>query len=167
MKISECLGVNLRTNSYSYWWKPNTQFTVFGVIATDAFIHLCTWPQMEHGDMHQVPRGDSAGSKGWLLEDCLLTELCAMLQKQENLVLIENFYNHITSNIWLLNFPDCNSFDYCVIERETKKTPCNNKDELKARIKVARLSENLAGDSKVIWRLWLKPMVITLNKFDL
>ena len=26
-KISECLVINLGTDSYSYWWKPNTQST--------------------------------------------------------------------------------------------------------------------------------------------
>ena len=28
-KLSECLGVNQRTDSYSYWWKPNTKSTLW------------------------------------------------------------------------------------------------------------------------------------------
>ena len=48
----------------------------------------------------------------------------------------ENFCDHI----WLPNSPDCSPLDYyvwSVIEQETYKTPCNTKDELKAKIRTA------------------------------
>ena len=46
-KISECLSVNLRTDSYSYWWKSNTQFTSWYLwwsltVVTCAPIYLLT-----------------------------------------------------------------------------------------------------------------------------
>lgn len=51
--------------------------------------------------------------------------------------LSDNFSDHITPDMWPPNSPDCNPLDYYVwgaVERETNKTPCKTKDELKARI---------------------------------
>ena len=45
----------------------------------------------------------------------------------------ENFCNHISTNICLPNSTDFNSLDYHVWD----KTPCNTKDEVKARITAA------------------------------
>ena len=42
-----------------------------------------------------------------------------------------------TRDMWPPNSPDCNPLDYYIwgeVEQETDKTPCNTKDELKARI---------------------------------
>ena len=87
----------------------------------------------------------------------------------------ENFYDHITPNIWPPNSPDCNPLDYYVwgaVWWETNKTLCNIKNELKARITAAfnnlkKETEKLAGDFEVVWRLWLKPKMISLNKSNL
>ena len=76
----------------------------------------------------------------------------------------------VTISLWLLNFPDCNM--WCAVELETKKTPCNTKDELKAIIMAASINlrrpmEKLAGDCHVIWRRRFKAMAISLNEFTL
>lgn len=49
----------------------------------------------------------------------------------------ENFYDHVTPDMWPPNSPDCNPLDYYVwsaVEAITNKTACNNKDELRDRI---------------------------------
>ena len=64
---------------------------------------------------------------------------CFTARKSQNW-LKKNFSNHDTPDIWLLNSLDCLSLGYCVggaIERETNKTSCNIKNELKARITAA------------------------------
>ena len=63
-KISECLGVTLRIDSY--WWKPNTQSASccwggYSQLWYYACIHLLTWPHIQHGGLHSVPGGDSIG----------------------------------------------------------------------------------------------------------
>ena len=71
--------------------------------------------------------------------------------------------------------PDCNPIDYYVwgaVERETTKLVCNSKDELTARIAAAftnlnkKTNRKFARDSEVVWRPLLKPMAITLDKFN-
>ena len=52
-KISECLGVNMRTDSYSYWWKPNTQFTSW-CLGRSRSLHLATWLPTQHEGPHHV-----------------------------------------------------------------------------------------------------------------
>ena len=50
---------------------------------------------------------------------------------------LENFCNHVTPNTCLPNSLDFKLPDYHLlrtVERETNKTPCNTKDELKAKI---------------------------------
>ena len=60
-----------------------------------------------------------------------------MLHNQDNPILaVKNFWNQIPTYYWLPNSPDCNPFDYYVwgaVKRESNKTPCNTKDELKER----------------------------------
>ena len=54
---------------------------------------------------------------------CWKTLFCAMPHKKTQSWLWENFCDHITLNIWLLNSLDCNPLDYYVwgaVERETK-----------------------------------------------
>ena len=51
--------------------------------------------------------------------------------------LSNNFSDCNTPDMWPPNFPDCNPLHYYIwgeVERETNKTPCNTKDELKAKI---------------------------------
>ena len=60
--------------------------------------------------------------------------------KRTQFWLLENSCNHINSNIWLLNSPDCSFFDHYIwgtVKWETNKTLCNTIDELKARITAA------------------------------
>ena len=60
--------------------------------------------------------------------------VCAMSYKSW---LSENFCNYITLNIWPLNSPERNSFDYYkygAVEWETNKTPYDTKDKLKVRM---------------------------------
>ena len=69
----------------------------------------------------------------------------------------ENFYDHITPNIWPPNSPDWSSLDYYVygtVERETNKAPCNTKDELKTRIMAAFTDLNKEIDRKACRRVW-------------
>ena len=47
----------------------------------------------------------------------------------------------------------------------TPKPVCYTKEKLKARITTALT--RLAGYSEVVWGSWLKPMAISLNKFNL
>ena len=80
--------------------------------------------------------------------------------------LLENFCNHITCNIWLLNFLDCNPIDcyvWDIVKWDTNKTSCNTKDEIKTRT-TKRLLERVTGNSEVDWRPWMKQMAISLNK---
>ena len=82
--------------------------------------------------------------------------------KQKNLILdVRKFLRPHNPNIW--PFTPLDFYMLGVTERKTIKTPCNNKSELKARRKV---SERLTGDSEVTWRPRLKPMTISLNKFE-
>ena len=91
-------------------------------------------------------------------------------QAGEASCLSKDFWEYITTNIWLPNSPDCNPFDYYVwnmVDQETNKTLCKTKDKLKARIIVAftnsrRPSERLIGNFEIVWRLQLKQMVIFL-----
>ena len=59
------------------------------------------------------------------------------------------------------------------VDWETNTTLCNTRDELKARITAAftnlhkETSERFSGDFEVVWRLRLKPWMISLNKFNL
>ena len=49
----------------------------------------------------------------------------------------DNSSDHFTPDMWPPNSPDCNPLSYCVwgeVERRTNTTPCNTKDELRARI---------------------------------
>ena len=76
------------------------------------------------------------GLRGWLLEDLSSTNrnLHHATQSDSSVVC-----GHITPNIWPLNYPDCSPFNYYVwgtVERETYKTLCNTKNELKAKIPI-------------------------------
>ena len=82
----------------------------------------------------------------------------------------EYFCNHIISNKPSPNSPDCNPLVWGAVEKEANKTPCNTKDKLKARIMAAFTNSNKEASGKaykVIWRLRLKPMAISLNEFNL
>ena len=61
------------------------------------------------------------------------------------------------SNIWPLNFPDCNPLDYYVcgmVKQETNKTLCNTKDELKARLIAESTIWNKKAVGKASKRFW-------------
>ena len=74
--------------------------------------------------------------------------------------------------MWQPNSPDTNPLEYYVwgeIERDNK-TPCITKNELKTRIIAINIHQFKQGDrlekfqeAEVVWRPWLKPMVILLN----
>ena len=85
------------------------------------------------------------GSTGWLLEDPMSgNRTLSHAHKQENPVLAGvTFLQTYHLKIWLLNSPNCNSFDYYVwgtVEQETNKTPCNIKNELNSRIIIEIIS---------------------------
>ena len=71
-KIRECLSVNLRTFSCSYWWKPNTQFTSSSsgwplvMVTLFIFPHGLRFNTVVYMCLEEVMQ---AGSRGWLLED--------------------------------------------------------------------------------------------------
>ena len=69
MKISEGLGVNLRTDSY--WGKPNTQLTLLGLGWWWCYtlIYLPTWPQTQCGGSSAWKRQYFLRLRRWLLED--------------------------------------------------------------------------------------------------
>ena len=84
-KISRCMGVNLRTDSY--WWKSNTLSTLCGlgwslaIVWHYASTQLFTWPHPQH----QVPRKGSAtlNQEGDYWKTLhLATGLCAMPHTQ-------------------------------------------------------------------------------------
>ena len=84
------------------------------------------------------------------------------INRKSQSLLPENICEHITPNTLPINSLDCNLFDYYLwstLERETNKTYGYTNDELKSRMTTAftnlnkRLSERLAEDSEVIWRL--------------
>ena len=69
--------------------------------------------------------------------------------------LSENFYDHITPNIWLPYSPDYNppdNFVWSMVEQETNKILCNTKDELKATIMAAFSNSNKDTIGKICWR---------------
>ena len=101
---------------------------------------------------------------------------CTMLHKRTWCWQSENFYLHNIPNSCPPKSVDYNSLDYFVwgtVEWETNTSQCNNKVEKKKKVRISaaftnlkRPSETLAGDWKVVWRPWLKPVAITFNKFN-
>ena len=152
IKISECFGVNLRTNSYSYWWKNKhlTHIIVFGVVTNDGDIILPFIFLLNTEAYIKLPAGCSAilDWKGSCWNSQCLTN------KGTQSWLSENFCDHISTNICPPNSPDCNHLGYVwnVIGWETKKNLCNIKDELKARIKAAFTNLNKVTLGKVCRR---------------
>ena len=66
---------------------------------------------------------------------------------------LENFCDHITLDMRVHSSSDCYSFDYYVwdeAERDSNKTPCNTKDELKTKIIAALI--NLNKETVKGWR---------------
>ena len=57
-KFSECLGVNLMSDSY--WWKPNTQSTSWCLGWSLAMVTLCLQSYSQTQTQHQVLREGSA-----------------------------------------------------------------------------------------------------------
>ena len=78
----------------------------------------------------------------------------------------EKFCNLITSNTWLPNSPNCNYSVWVSYEREINKSPCNTKNELKAKIRAAFISLNKETVEKAYKRLRSR-REISLNKFNL
>uniref|UniRef100_A0A0L8IF21 Uncharacterized protein n=1 Tax=Octopus bimaculoides TaxID=37653 RepID=A0A0L8IF21_OCTBM len=117
------------------------------------FLQLDALPNANHSERPYVWRQDSAP--------------CHTSRRTQSW-LSHNFCNHITPNIWPPNSPDCNSLHCYVwgaVERDTNKTPCNTKNELKARIMAAFTKLNTETVQKS-WRFQsrleaiLKPMAI-------
>ena len=119
MKISGYLGVNLRTDSNSYWWKPNTQSTSLCLEWSQAMVTLC---------LHLSPLMASDSTQGTNikhLEEVVLPwiervaagrlyiwqhdSVPCYTSRRTWYWLSENFSDHITPNIWLCNSSDCNS----------------------------------------------------------
>ena len=96
-KVSKYLGINLKTDSYSYWWKPNAQSTSWCLIWSPAIVILyhhssevILWPHNQRRGLYEVPAGGDAAldrEVGRWKTLHLVTGLCAMPHKQENPVL--------------------------------------------------------------------------------
>ena len=107
------------------------------------------------------------------------TKFCTRPHNLENLVLaVRKFLRPHHSYYLTTNLPISQSFFIVMwgaVEWEISKTPCYNKDELKAKIRAAFTKLNKVtvrkavggGDSEVAWKPWSKIMAISLNKFSL
>ena len=84
-KISLCSGVNLRTDSYLYWWKPSTQSTSWCLSWSLAIVMLCHYSS-SHMASHSIQslEGGSAAldweSGCWRTLHWII-KLCAMPKK--------------------------------------------------------------------------------------
>ena len=129
-----------------------------------------------------MPRGDSAAlnqeSGCWKTKSSNSTVSCHTSRKTQSWQ-SENFFKYIFPKIWTPNSLDCNPFDYYVrgvIEKETNKTMCNAKKELKVTIKAAftNSNENFRWQFtyRTLYPQYCKPVMIFLPfrdqiKFDL
>ena len=103
--ISKCFSVNLNTDSLSYWWKQNAQSTSWWHYA---FIHLPTLPQtniksLEEVMLTRIERRTPRRPYNWQKD----TAPCHTSRKTDCWP-SEIFCNHISSNIWPPNSPECN-----------------------------------------------------------
>ena len=143
------VSFNLRIDSYSYWWSPNTQSTPWcldGVISHGDFMSPVIFP---HGPRLNTEAYIKCLEKrvrlwidrvaAWRLYVCQQGSALFHTNKRTQYWLWENFCDHITPNIWPLNSPDCKPLDYYAwdpVEVQTNKNPRNTK-ELKARLTAA------------------------------
>ena len=169
------LSIKLKTDSYL--WKPNTRFPSWCLGCSLAMVTLCldSSSHTQHRGLHQVPGGGSAdpGSRGWLLDDATsdTRTLCHAIQA-EKLGLHGEKISVPPSHIWLPNSLHYNPLDCYVCGCDWMKEHQNyvqhqRRTEGKDNDSIHQLSERLVGDSEVMWRLWLKPMEISGNKFYL
>ena len=121
---------NLRTDSYWRKTKHAIRFLMFGGSLTTVALSIhSTWPQTQHGDIHQVwRRWCWHGSWGWQTgrTQCLTTGFCAMPHKQK-IGYRKFFCDDIIPDI--LYSQDCNHLVYYVWG-----ALYNIKNELKASI---------------------------------
>ena len=122
MKISQCSGVNLRTDLYSYWWKTKhpVHIMVFGVVTSnsDVISSFILW----HGltlNMAAYIKCQNEVMQPWT-ERVTVERPCIWQQdsapyhtsRRSQCCLWENFCDHITPNIWSPNSPNCHHLDY-------------------------------------------------------
>ena len=97
------------------------------------FIHLPTWPQIQHGSLHTSSawrRYSWPGLRGWLLEDFSQQDsVPSHTNRWTQSWLWENFCNHITLNIWLPSSPSLQSpWLLWAVDQKTNKTLSKGKD---------------------------------------
>ena len=164
LQYKECLGVNLRIDSYSYWWKLKIQSSswFFKVVTRNGDVML----------LLILPHGLKVNIEAYIkcLKKIVLTWIERMaaerpyIWKQDSVPyhirkrtqsLWENFCDAIIPYICLPNSPDCNLFDVLVVvESETNKSPHNTKDELKARIMAVFTNLSEETVRKTCRRFW-------------
>ena len=132
------LVVNLRTNSYFWWWQANTQSTTWWcmVICQGSVMSPFIFPPGLNGEAYIKYLENHAP--------------CHRSRSQFGLL-----QHHHTPNIWPPDSPDSNLLDnylWGAAKRERNKTPCNIKDEQKARIKATFTNSNKVTVGKVYRR---------------
>ena len=159
----------LRIDSYTYGWKPNTQFTscCLGWLQAIIMLYLHLLSHMASDSTRRLTstawrRSCWPGSRGWLLEDLMSgnrslrhtppAEKSSLGRKKISV-------SRSPLTIWPPDLPHCNPLDvWGVVKRETDKTPSNTKDELKARITVTltNLNTGIVGNARKgrNWNQW-------------
>ena len=150
MKISEFLGVNMKTDSYLCWWKPNNQSISWflGLVTSDCdvmakfiFPHGLSLNMEAYNNLVLTNWESDYWKPFFWLQEFVSYHTSREIQYW----LSKHFCNHITPNIWQFNFPDCNLLDYYMcgmVVWETNKMLYNTKEELKARIIAAFINFN-------------------------